>query len=268
MKKSEKNERRRQWRGILANESTLRRRLTLMLLAIVSAAQTFLQMGFIGVGNSGEYVCYIMAILVPITLAALLLGKWQGMGMGFFSGSVLLLHSKLQPLDLYERYLVTPLNSVVIFTFLGFLIGALFAVASRSRSKGWVRMIKMASTTIVSAVVASTFFLTNLVTDTVLQVAINTFESGQSAESIAIPRDSFRALITGSNIGPQILFDFLLMFVAVIAALVLFDVYVRMRDHLSLRVIFQSRLFIVMGVGGLRLDRQRAAIPGQAAAAR
>ena len=155
MEQTKKRKRRGPWRGVMAGESRMRRIMTFALLAIVAAAQTFLQMGFIGIGSSGEYICYVMAILVPITLTALLLGKWQGMGMGFFSGSVLLLHSKFQPLDLYERYLVTPLNSVVIFTFLGFLIGALFALASRSRSKGWVRMIKMASTTIVSAVAAS-----------------------------------------------------------------------------------------------------------------
>ena len=225
--------------------------MTFVLLAIVAAAQTFLQMGFIGVGNSGEYVCYIMAILVPITLAALLLGKWRGMGMGLFSGSVLLLHSKFQPLDLYERYLVTPLNSVVIFTFLGFLIGALFALASRSRSKGWIRMVQMASTTIVSAVAASVFFLTNLVTDTIFQMTANAIEAGLDTQSLAVPRDMVRALVTVSNIGPQIAFDFLLMFVAVIVALVLFDAYVRMRNRLSLRVIFQSRLFVVMVVAFL-----------------
>ena len=251
MKKSEKKERRAPWLGILADESKHRRHLVFLLLAIVSAAQTFLQMGFIGVGSSGEYVCYIMAILVPITVAALLLGKWQGMAMGFFSGSVLLLHSKLQPLDLYERYLVTPLNSVLIFTFLGFLIGAIFALASRSQAKGWVLMVQMAFTTIVSAVAASVLFLANLVTDTIFQVAINAYEAGLGADSVYIPRDMVRALVTVSNIGPQIVFDFLFMFVAVIVTLIIFNSYNKVRNHLSLRVIFQTRLFVVMVVAFL-----------------
>lgn len=63
------------WKGLLADESRKTRFLVFLLMLLCSSSMTFTQLGFIGVGTVGNYSTYILALLAPIALTALLLGK-------------------------------------------------------------------------------------------------------------------------------------------------------------------------------------------------
>ena len=72
-----------------------------------------------------------MLSIIPITLAALLFGKWYGCAIGAITGLTEMLHSSIHPYDYYEKYFSLPVNSIVLFALLGFVLGILFACSYR-----------------------------------------------------------------------------------------------------------------------------------------
>ena len=124
------------WKGVLADSERAARLMVAALLAVGSAALTFTQLGFVGVGFEGYYVGYIVVLLEPVALGALLLGTLPGTALGLFAGAVLYLHAKAMPLDYYELSFVTPVTSIIMLTIAGFLLGALFAFALRNNPHG------------------------------------------------------------------------------------------------------------------------------------
>lgn len=131
------------WRGMLAEGSVVLRGVVAVVVALACALVVVTQWGYIGVHLADGGMAYLMFTLVPVALAALLLGVWAGAAAGLFLGSVLYFHALVVPLDYYELVYVTPVTSIVATTAFGFAMGMLFSVALRGRSTGWRRALRV-----------------------------------------------------------------------------------------------------------------------------
>ena len=118
-------------KGTLSNQSREIRFIVAGFLVIAVVSLTFAQLGFLDISAIGEQA-YAIVLLLPVALAAILLGVFWGTAMGLIAGIVLYYHSMLLPLDYYELTFVTPLTSIVMFTVGGFILGLLFAFALRN----------------------------------------------------------------------------------------------------------------------------------------
>ena len=77
------------WKGLMAGRKRLTRVVTAVLLAVACASLTFVQLGFAGIGIDGQFTADSVVLLLPISLAALLLGTLTGGLMGLSVGGVL-----------------------------------------------------------------------------------------------------------------------------------------------------------------------------------
>ena len=118
--------------GVLRGCKRITKGITALVLAVACAAFAFTQLGFVGLGWNGEYSAYLVAELVPVAVAALLLGPLVGLCMGAFAGAMLLVHATFMPLNFYELTFVTPLTSVVMLGVTGWILGCLFKFALRN----------------------------------------------------------------------------------------------------------------------------------------
>lgn len=129
------------WRGMFVDATMLLRCVTAAMLALTSVTFIVTQWGYLGVQLANGTVTYLLCMLAPIALAALLLGTLPGAAVGFLSGAVLYFHALVIPLDYYELTRVTPITSVVAMTAFGFILGILFALVLRRHSKGRLRVV-------------------------------------------------------------------------------------------------------------------------------
>ena len=61
----------KRWRGVLANERPVIRRLIAVIFSLLVISMVAAQLSFFPIGNT-----HVIMLLVPIALASLLLGKW------------------------------------------------------------------------------------------------------------------------------------------------------------------------------------------------
>ena len=208
------------WKGTLGN---LERNIRIMFgieLAVASATLTFTQLGFAGLGILGAgFDAYIVVLLLPIAIAALLLGTIWGATIGLFSGIVLLAHSVVMPLDYYELMFVTPVTSVVMFTVSGFLLGLLFALALRNNPSGVRRSIYII---LVCGFVSSLYslgFFANSIGEMILDIAHDYASSDAARANIdAIRSTTVLTVFRMGNILEQLIIDAILMSLASILA--------------------------------------------------
>ena len=234
----------RDWKGLLGDESKKTRMLVFSLLLIVSIGMTFTQLGFIGIGPDSEYMGYAFGLLAPITLCSLLLGKGWGTLFGALSGAVLFVHARLQPLDLFERYFVSVLNSIVIYLFAGFVLGLSFAIALRNDPRGIKRGIYLFVIALFTSLATSISFLINTVADTVFAIAQEATLNGVDPSEVELPSDAFTALSGIGDILLQMQLNlFIIFFVAVFAGIVVRR-YQEGRNYVSLRSTFRTRLLV------------------------
>lgn len=132
------------WKGLMSGYDQRTRRVLLVLLWVFSMALSFTQLGFVGIGFPGEYWGYMVVLLMPITLSAVLLGTRSSVCTGLFAGTVALLHANLMPLDYYEFTFVNVYSSVVAMTLTGFLLGVLLARALRRECPTWRKHLRIA----------------------------------------------------------------------------------------------------------------------------
>lgn len=240
----------RDWKGLLHDETPMAKAQVFVVLLILATSMTFTQYGFIGVGLPGSYACYLFGLLVPLAAASLLLGKGAGSLFGLIAGGVLYIHARWQPLDVFERYFVTPLSSVVLYALAGFLLGLLFAVALRNNPQGKRRAIYLGIVCFVISLVVSLLFLVNGVFTMVVAFAQGVIASGSQGDltsggDLIFSSEWLGALDVMSGIDLQIVLDFVLM----LATCLLSDYVARMRaitaGTLSVRTTFRSRLLLV-----------------------
>ncbi len=231
-----KDEERRQsilrWRGLLYGERLRTRIVVLLTLILVSVSMTFVQLGFLGVGTTGDFTGYILMLLVPLSACALLLGKEWAAVEGALSGAMLLLHARLQPLDLIERYFITLATSVVLYALTGLLLGLLFAVALRKDPRGPRRYVYVGLICLVVSALVSLYFYTAI---TVRMVSLNDVTA-------------IIALLSTGNPLIQIALDFLLTLITCIVADKAVVWHASTRQYVTMRTIFRVRLLVVLNL--------------------
>ena len=216
------------WAGLLAGESKKLRLVTFLAILLVCASMTFMQFGFVGIGITGDYAAYALALLGPIACASLLLGGLWGGLEGLLAGAILYAHSFVMPLDLIEWLFMTPLNTVVLYGASGLLIGLLFAIGLNKDPKGFPRVIALVLPCLVVAILATAAFVASLL----YQMA--------NVTSIQL---LIAALSTGSEVL-QALLDFVLMSVFCIIADRIVTYYKDVRNYASVRLIIRVRLIV------------------------
>ncbi len=213
------------WRGLLAGEDKRTRLICFLGLLFVSASMTFIQFGFVGIGSAGEYAGYMLALLGPVTIAALFLGIAWGALEGVAAGLILQVHAYFLPLDLIERYFVTPLSSVVLYGASGFLFALLFALALRNNPRGIRRYVYYVLTCVLVSGFASLMF----VAATILAVL--------QLESV----ESLLAAVGTGSISLQFASDFVLTFVLCVIADRVAQWRIETHNYVSVRTIFRVR---------------------------
>ena len=113
-------------RGILVNDHNTVRHAAAVKLCVLVVAMVTAQQSFFPIGSA-----HVILLLVPVALASLLLGKWQGCAIGALAGAAEMLHSLYLPYDFYEMYFASPINSIVLFALFGLIMGGLLALACR-----------------------------------------------------------------------------------------------------------------------------------------
>ena len=197
----------RDWKGLLHGESRAKKLQVFLALLVLSTSMTFTQFGFIGVGAPGKYLAHALGLLAPLAAAALLLGKGTGTLFGLVSGGVLYAHARLQPLDLYERYIVSVLNSFVLYAFAGFLLGLAFAIALHNNPKGKRRYLYLAAACAISSVVMSVAFFGN----SLVTLALSIIPAAQESTNLSVSSELVGSFSVISGLDLQALCDFLLM---------------------------------------------------------
>ena len=233
------------WKGLIHGEARKTKVQTFAALFLVASAMTFMQLGFIGVGGEGKYVCYVMGLLVPVAATALLLGKGAGALQGFLCGIVLFVHAIVQPLNPVERYFVSGVNSFVLYTFAGFLLGLCFAIALRSNPKGVRRIVYLGIGCTISAVVTTAVFTFNILLHLMAELYISQL---QLSKLVNIPPDVIGALNSLGNLGAQCMLDFALLLVTAILVSAIVQRYNATRNGVSVRVSFGIQLFVVVSI--------------------
>ncbi|MBE6472653.1 MAG: HAMP domain-containing protein [Coriobacteriaceae bacterium] len=135
--------------------------LVFVLVAIVS--MSFCQLGFWSIGDIDEKPVYLILILAPLMMGAFMFGPIVGGLLGFFTGAVLYIHAAAFPLDFYEIYFMTPLNTFLLFTFLGAVSGFLFTFASRKVRGGRQRVAFIVAACVLLSFAASGLIMVNTV---------------------------------------------------------------------------------------------------------
>ncbi len=233
----------RDWKGLLQEEPRRVKIQVFMALLIVSVSMTFTQLGFIGIGANGQVLCYVLGLLAPVAATSLLLGKGLGALHGLLSGTVLYIHALWQPLDLFERYFVSVLNSIVLYALVGFLLGLFFAIALRNGPSGKQKTVRLAIISFFVSIITSILFLVNGIIH-IVALMLPTVSDGQHAYSSRW----ISVVSTTNGTLEQVLFDILLLF----AVCMLTNHIVQKRkegaDHLSVRSSFRTRLFVSMAL--------------------
>ena len=236
------------WRGVMAQDDRIARIVVFIVLAVASAALAFTQLGFAGIGLSGNYVAYAVTLLLPVSLAALLLGTGLGTLMGLLAGAILLIHAKVMPLDFYELTFVSVFSSIVILTISGFLLGVLFAFALRNNPSHLRRVIYIAIVCLIVSMLFSINFMMNVI-GTLVLYAIGIASSVPSTSAVAMMQNEAISLAMRlGNIDAQILADAALMtLVCVLSDYVVRKMHER-KGEVGLRTLFNSWLTVVVFV--------------------
>ena len=143
----------------------LSRRIRLVALAFTMAtivSLSFCQLGFWPIGEVAGRAVYIMLILAPPIVGALLFGPLTGALLGLFAGAMAFVHADLMPLDFYENNIMTPLNTFGMLTFVGLFAGLLFSFALRHDPRGGKRVGIIIGICILLSAMASGFILLSM----------------------------------------------------------------------------------------------------------
>ena len=128
----------------------------------VIVSLSFCQLGFWPIGEVAGRSVYIMLILAPPIVGALLFGPITGALLGLFAGAMAFAHATLMPLDFYESSMMTPLNTFGLLTFVGLLAGLLFDFALRRKPRGGKRCGIIIGCGVLLSAAASGFVLLNM----------------------------------------------------------------------------------------------------------
>ena len=238
-------------KGLLAGSSRTLRLTTAGVLAVACAALAFTQLGFAGIGFSGQYEAYAVILLIPIALAALLLGALWGAVIGAFAGAVQLWHAIAMPLNYYEMSFVTPLTSVLLLGVCGWLLGLMFSFALRNNPGPVKRAVYIIIVCSIVSLLFSLGFFVHVIISLIFDLA-NTVKStgitdveGSEMDALAASSVATMALRLG-DMHLQFLVDALLMAVFCFAADVTVRKAGRYAGNMGLRGMFAAWLLVVV----------------------
>ena len=135
----------------------------LVFVAASISSMSFSQLGFWPIGVVDGKSVYLMLLLAPLAMGAFMFGPFTGALLGLFSGFIVFTHAQFFPLDFYEVYFMSPLNTFVLLTGVGALLGWLFSFALRRNPKRAVRLGVIALICVFVSVAASVLVLVNTV---------------------------------------------------------------------------------------------------------
>ena len=161
------------WKGVLADVGATLRRIAFGVLMLLSITYVCTQWGYVGVQFADGSSAYLVFLLVPVALAALLLGTLPGTCMGLFAGAVLYLHAAIVPLDYFEITYVRLGTTVVSMTVFGLVMGVLLSLVLHSGRTGVRRALLVSLVCLVSSWVYSVGFVAG--TDIAATISFQTF---------------------------------------------------------------------------------------------
>ncbi len=144
-------------RGLLADTRDEMRGATFSALLIVCAAMVATRLGIIEIIANDAIATCLMGILVPVAIAALLLGWRLGCALGLIGGVLLYARVALQPFSVTE-YFVLPSNSILPLGLTGLALGLSFAFVSHLGLEGARRHATMAVSCVLVSSLASLLF--------------------------------------------------------------------------------------------------------------
>ena len=163
--------------GHMANFGRPVRIVALMLVLSAIVSMSFTQVGFLCAGTIENKPLYIMLQLAPIVAGAMVFGPSMGALIGLFAGVVVYAHAMLLPLNFYEYYFMTPLNTFVLLTILGLAAGWLFDSILRHGMKGAARIGAVIGTCAVLSLTVSVLVQLNTFVLYILPAGDNTGEA-------------------------------------------------------------------------------------------
>ena len=237
------------WWGLLAEFARARRWMVGAVLCVACVSLAFTQLGFLGLGTRGEFSAYAVVMLIPITLAALMLGPLGGFAIGLVGGSVLYAHALLMPLGYYEIAFITPFITLLAMPLTGLLIGILFALALRNEPSRKKSVIRIVIICVVVSWLFSLAFMTN-VFFSILTNLMGASTGGVTHDEImnAVESVTLRSVMRLGNIGLQAWTDAALMAVASIISFFIIEEAKRLEGIMRLRTLFRSWLGVVVAV--------------------
>ena len=141
--------------GRMAKQSGQVRVVMLILVVSAIASMVFAQLGFWRLSVIDDKPVYLMFVFAPVVMGAFLFGALAGAVLGLFAGVMVFIHALVLPIDFYEVYFMTPVNTFVVFTLTGAFAGWLFTRALRGDPEGAVRVRRLAAACLVISLVAS-----------------------------------------------------------------------------------------------------------------
>ena len=234
------------WKGLLGDTQNQVRVVVLVAIIITIVTQTFTQVGFVGIGFNRMYVAYAILLLAPVALTASFFGVLKGTLMGLFAGTVLAIHSVMQPMNYYELYLVSPLFMVLAFTFIGFLTGIFMSLALRKNPQGAKRYVRIILVTLFMSAVFSLMFFLSVLVQLVVNLASILAEDPTFIESGGLAQSSV-ALIASKLGDPfiQVGVDALIMAACVIIGDLIMNALSKRKGSYGVRVTFRAWLIVV-----------------------
>ena len=234
--------------GVLRGCKRITKGITALVLAIACAAFAFTQLGFVGLGWNGEYSAYLVAELVPVAVAALLLGPLVGLCMGAFAGAMLLVHATFMPLNFYELTFVTPLTSVVMLGVTGWILGCLFKFALRNDPSLLRGSIYIVIICVIVSWLYSIGFLVNAIISMVYDLAIRAQHLSYEQTSQLTNEKLSSMILRMGHLGLQAWGDAALMSLFCIVANIVASKAKTGKFDYGLRSMFAVRLSIVVVV--------------------
>ncbi|MDO5708657.1 MAG: SpoIIE family protein phosphatase [Coriobacteriales bacterium] len=236
------------WKGLL---DTLGRRQRLMVFALqfsFALCLTFTQLGFARLPIPGLN-SYVVMLLVPMALAAMLLGVASGMGMSLLSGLLLFIHAKVQPLDYFEVAYITLLSGCGLFLITGLVLSIGFALALRNKPRGWHKVLRIALVCLTASMVfTSAFFIVTMarvISDAIIANPVDSEVPIPASEPVYWANRVF----TIGDLGPQFRIDALVMFVFSLVSDFLVAHYPSEADDRPLHLTFNTWLLMVVFLG-------------------
>lgn len=205
--------------------------MTLVAVLVAIASLSFTQLGFWSIGYIGESPVYLMLILGPLVLGAMLFGPYTGTLLGLYSGAVVFAHSTLIPLDYYEVYFMTPLNAFGVHVVIGAVGGLLLSAASKREMGTGARAVRIIGVCLVLSIAASVLAVLNIIV---------TYGSQFWYEEL-------KALLLPSNASlvVQVVLDWLFMAVVCLIGDALLYAVEKQGNHRKLANVFRSWTLLV-----------------------